>query len=94
MAQEEVGKVSHFFTKIGVAAVITTKKVSVGDSLYFKGATTDFTSTLETMQIKHESVESAGAGSGVGISVAERVRAGDIVYRLNFQRKSARLQES
>jgi hypothetical protein len=46
------------------------------------------------MQIKHESVESAGAGSGVGISVAERVRAGDIVYRLNFQRKSARLQES
>ena len=94
MAQEEVGKVSHFFTKIGVATVITTKKVSVGDSLYFKGATTDFTSTLETMQIKHESVESAEAGSGVGISVAERVRAGDIVYRLNFQRKSARLQES
>jgi hypothetical protein len=46
------------------------------------------------MQIKHESVESAGAGSDVGISVAERVRAGDIVYRLNHQRKSARLQES
>ena len=57
MAQEEV----HFSTKIGVAAVITTKKVSVGDSLHFKGATTDFTSTLESMQIKHESVESAGA---------------------------------
>ena len=38
---------------------------------------------VESMQIEHEVVESAAAGSDVGISVPERVRRSDTVYRVS-----------
>ena len=82
MEEEKIGFVSSYFSKISVAAVeITDGSVSVGDALHFLGHTTDFESTLHSMQIEHKSVTEAKKGDSVGVKVPERVRKGDKVYK-------------
>jgi translation elongation factor EF-1alpha len=79
--EQEVGKVVGYFGKIGVAAVEATSEFAVGDTLHFKGHTTDFTSKVESMQIEGEQVEKVSPGDQVGIKVPEKTRDGDKVYR-------------
>lgn len=78
----EAGNVTHFFAKIGVAIVELSDTLSVGDRILIKGMTTSVEQTVDSMQIEHESVKKAEAGKSIGLKVGDRVREGDIVYRL------------
>lgn len=81
--KEEVGMVFKFFAKPCVAAInITAGELKVGDTIQIKGETTDFTQQVDSMEIDNAKVESASAGQGVGIKVADRVRPHDKVYVL------------
>ena len=78
----QVGKVTHYFTKIGVAVVeITDGSIKVGDEIHIKGHTTDFKQKVSSMQIEHENVQMAEPGQSIGIRVNEPVRANDLVYK-------------
>ncbi len=79
---EKVGEVSHYFTKINVAVVEMTAPLRIGDRIAIKGMTTNFEQTVESMQIEHEDVEEVKEGDSIGLKVEERVREGDIVYKL------------
>ncbi len=82
MEEKEIGYVSNYFKKISVAAVeITNGTLSVGDTVHFLGNTTDFESTVDSMQIEQKSVAEAKKGDSVGIKVSEKVRKQDKVYR-------------
>jgi putative protease len=81
MEEKKVGFVSNYYSKISVAAIeITEGTVSVGDTLHFFGHTTNFESTVHSMQIEHKSVTDAKKGDSVGVKVSEKVREGDKVY--------------
>ena len=80
--ERPIGRVTHFFGKISVAAIDLTDALSVGDTIHIKGHTTDLTLTVDSIQIEHQSVQSAKAGDCVGIKVAEHVREGDTAYRV------------
>ena len=83
MKEIEVGRVADFFKQISVVAIeITAEGISVGDTLHFKGHTTDFIQKIDSMQIEHESVEKADVGSSIGIKVREKVRTHDHVYKI------------
>lgn len=83
MIEKEIGKVTHYFSNISVAAIeIKEDGLSVGDTIHIKGATSDFEQKIESMQIKKESIEKAEKGQTVGIKVAELVKEGDIVYKV------------
>ncbi len=84
MAEEKklVGKVTHYFTNIGVAVVELEDALKVGDEISIEGATTNFTQKVESMQIEHENVEEAKKGDSVGMKVVDRVREGDQVFRV------------
>ena len=82
MPEEEIGKISDYFAKIGVAAIELTGSLSVGDTIHIKGHTTDFEQKVESMQIEHQSVEKANPGDSIGIKVTERVRDHDLVYKV------------
>ena len=83
MERIRIGIVSNYFAKISVAAVeITDGEVSVGDVLHFYGHTTDFESTVISMQMEHKSITDAKKGDSVGIKVPERVRERDNVYKI------------
>jgi translation elongation factor EF-1alpha len=79
---EKVGEVTHYFTKIGVAVVDVTAPIKVGDRIAVKGMTTNFEQTVDSMQIEGKNIEEAKRGDDIGMKVADRVRKGDIVYRL------------
>ena len=77
-----VGKVVHFFNRISVAVVELYDTLSLGDRILIKGKRTNFEQTVESMEIEHQKVERAEAGQKVGLKVVDRVREGDLVYRL------------
>jgi putative protease len=80
---EEIGVVEHYFTKIGVAAIrITNGKLSIGDTITVKGSTTDFEQRIDSMEVERQRIEEARVGDAIGIKVAERVREGDRVYKV------------
>ena len=83
MEEEQVGMVTNFFGKINVAAIkVTAGVVKVGDTLHFKGQTTDFQDTVASMQVEKQSVEEAKPGDEIGVKVKERVREHDLVFKV------------
>jgi len=82
MAEERVGKITHYYTHLGVAAVDLSAPLKVGDTIHVKGHSSDFTQKVESIQIEHGGVEEAGAGVSVGIKLKEHGREHDEVYKV------------
>lgn len=77
-----IGKVSHYFAKIGVAVVDLTKELKVGDRISIEGRGKVLEQLVESMEIEHDKVTVAGAGSSIGLKVVEPVKEGDAVFKL------------
>ena len=82
MAEKEVGKVNDFFARPVVAGIEMSGTLKVGDTIHIKGHTTDVEMVVTSMQIDNVNVDEAKKGKSVGIKVPERVRPGDIVYKV------------
>jgi len=80
MPEKLIGNVVHYYGGIGVTGVVLTGKLKVGDTVHVKGHTTDFTATVESMQVDHETVKKAKKGDDVGIKLSGRAREHDEVY--------------
>ena len=78
----KIGNVINYLTRKEVAVVELVDKMKVGDNVHIKGATTDFTQKVESIQIYNVQVKAAGAGDSVGLLVDYRVRKGDEVFIL------------
>ncbi|MBN2330444.1 MAG: translation elongation factor-like protein [Candidatus Aenigmarchaeota archaeon] len=78
--KKPIGAITHYFTKIGVAVIELSGKLSVGDSISIEGATTDVSQKIGSMQIDHKPVKTAGKGQSIGMKVVDRVREGDDVF--------------
>ena len=78
-----LGKVTHFFNKIGVAVLeLTEDSLKVGETLHFKGGERDFEQKVDSMQIEHENVPEAKKGESIGLKVEQAVREGDQVFKV------------
>ncbi len=82
MSDEMIGNVSDFFARPVVAAIELTAALKLGDKIHIKGHTTDLVLNVDSMQIDNVPVEEAKAGDSVGVKVPERVRNGDMVYKI------------
>ena len=84
MEEKLIGKITHYFTNIGVAVVeIADGKLNVGDKIHIKGVTSDFEQNIDSMQVEHENVETAKKGDAIGVKVDQQVREGDEVYLIS-----------
>jgi translation elongation factor EF-1alpha len=79
---EQIGSIGNYYSKISVAVIDLTGKIAVGDTIRVKGATTDFSQKVDSMQIEHANVQNAGPGQSIGLKVVDRVRKGDLVYKI------------
>ena len=77
----EIGRITHYYSKIGVAVVALKERLRVGDTIMIKGATTDLEQKVDSMQIEHNNVEIAESGQSVGLKVQGKVREQDLVYK-------------
>lgn len=77
-----IGKVEHFFDKIGVAAIRLNGNLKVGDVIEVGSEEEAVRQKVTSMQINREEIESASTGDDVGIKMNHKVAAGSEVYRI------------
>lgn len=82
MPEQEIGVITHYFGNASVAAIKLTKPLKVGETIHIKGHTTDFQTTISSMQVEHETVQEAKKGSSIGIKVSDKCREHDKVYKV------------
>lgn len=75
-----VGKISHYYSQIGVGIVKMENSLKVGDKIKIKGHSTEFDQTVDSIQIDHKEVETAAKGDIIGMKVNDKVREGDEIY--------------
>ena len=80
-----VGKISHYFSKAGVAVVEVTDTIQSGDEISIEGVVTNFRQKVDSMEIEHEKIEKAKSGESIGMKVIDKVRENDNVYRIVSQ---------
>ena len=77
-----IGKIEHYYSKIGVAIVQLEDDLVVGDEISIEGPSTNFTQTVESMEVEHQNVKKAGAGDAIGLKVVDKVKEKDQVYKV------------
>ncbi|MBS3099855.1 translation elongation factor-like protein [Candidatus Pacearchaeota archaeon] len=78
--EKEIGRVTHYFDKVGVAVIELKAKLNVGNDIHIKGATTDFVQEVDSMQVEHKKIAEAKKGEAIGLKTLEKVRPNDTVY--------------
>jgi putative protease len=77
-----IGKITHYFTKVGVGVIELVDTIKVGDNISIEGATTNVQQEITSMQIHGKDVQEAKKGDDIGMKVNDRVREGDQVFKL------------
>lgn len=83
MEGNRIGEVTHFYNRISVAVLALTDTIRLGETVRFLGHTTDFRQQVISLQIEHQSVDEARPGQDVAMEVEQRVRRGDMVFKLS-----------
>jgi len=84
MEEQKIGQVTDFYARPVAAAIELTAELKVGDRIRIKGHSTDLEFVVESMQIHNAPVTTAKPGDSVGIKVPDRVRRGDVVYKVSL----------
>lgn len=82
MPEKEIGKVTHYYSKLSVGIIKLEDALKVGDNIHVKGSTTDFNQAVDSIQLEHKDIIEAKAGDDIGIRVTDHVREHDIVYKV------------
>lgn len=78
-----IGTVTHFFPKIGVAVILLSSSLSVGDTIQFESDQGPYEQILDSMQIDRKPVFKAGAQEEIGIKLKKSPIIGCTVYRIS-----------
>lgn len=84
MAKEKpIGKVNHFFDKISVAVIKLNGSLKVGDMIKIVNKDeTEFTQTVDSMQVNHKDIQKAKKGDDVGMKTTQAVKSGAEIYKI------------
>lgn len=75
----KVGRITHYYDKLGVGIVKLTKPLKVGQAVKISGKTTNFEQLISQMQFNHKDIKSGKKGQEVGVKLNSKVRPGDEV---------------
>jgi putative protease len=76
-----VGRVTHYYGHLSVAAVSLSAPLAVGDRIHIHGHSTDLIQAVASMEVDHRKVERAGQGDDVALLVDDHVREHDLIFR-------------
>ena len=83
MADKKVGKVSHYYDKIGVAVVDLTADLKKGDTIKIVKGAEEFEQEVQSMQVEHKEVSIAKKGDSVGLKVDKETKRKAEVYKIS-----------
>jgi len=81
MADKLLGKITHYYDKIGVAIIELQGTLKVGETVKLKKGDEETEQTVNSIQIEKAAVDSANKGAIVGIKVDQPVKEGTEVYQ-------------
>lgn len=79
MTEKEIGKVTHWYDKIGVAVVKLSGPLKVGDQIKIRRGDVESDDTVGSMQIDHEDVKSGKKGDEVAIKLNHKAKEGSVI---------------
>ncbi len=82
MQEKEIGKITHYYGHLSVGIIELSDGLKLGETIHIKGHSSDFTQTIDSMQIEHASVSEAKSGDSIGIKIAQKVHPHDKVYKV------------
>lgn len=83
MANMKIGKVTHFYDKIGVAVLELTGSLAKGEKVKFvRGGEDLFEQTVKSLQVEHEKIEKAKKGDTIGLKTEKEVKEGAEVFKV------------
>ena len=83
MMDYKVGKITHYFDKIGVAVLELSDTLLVGEKIKIDNHGEEFIMTVDSMQVEHEQIKEAKKGQSVGMKTTQPVKPGAEVYRVS-----------
>jgi len=82
MAKTLIGKITHFFPKVGVAVVNLSGTMKVGDKISIEKDDEVMEQVVKSMQVEHKNIQIAKPGDDVGMKTDAPVKEGSLVYKL------------
>jgi hypothetical protein len=80
---KRIGVVTHYFGEPSVAVIkLETGTLRAGETIHFRGHTTDFEQTVGSMQVDHAPVTEVSPKDDFGMKVTGHVREHDVVYKV------------
>ncbi len=80
--QKEVGKITHYYSRIGVGVVEVASAFSKGDNLLIGKNEPYLKQKAASMQLNHQAIEKTRKGQEIGLKVDGKVRMGDRVFKI------------
>lgn len=83
MAQEKpIGKITHFFSNIGVAIIELEDSLRVGDRIKIVFGDSGFEQEVDSMEVDRQKIQEAKKGDTIGLKVLEKSKEGAMVYKV------------
>jgi len=77
--EKEIGKVTHWYDKIGVAVIKLSAGLKVGDTIKVRHGEEEFSATVDSMQIDHESVDKGKKGDEIALKLPQKAKDGSLI---------------
>ncbi|QQG42767.1 MAG: hypothetical protein HYW15_00920 [Candidatus Giovannonibacteria bacterium] len=81
--EKEIGKITHWYDKIGVAVVDLQGALKIGDLIKVKKGSEEFEDSVVSMQIDHKGVSSAKKGDEVAIKLSQKAKEGAVICKVD-----------
>ncbi|MDD5042028.1 MAG: hypothetical protein PHX87_06515 [Candidatus Peribacteraceae bacterium] len=79
IAENVIGKVTHYYDHIGVAVVAVNETIRLGDTIRLKHGKREFEQKISSLQVNHTPITSATKGQEVGMKVDEVADEGTLI---------------
>ena len=80
---ERIGVVTHYYSHLSVATLrLESGTLRVGDVIHIRGHTTDFSQSVESLEVNHAPATEVGPNDDFGLKVVQHAREHDVVYKV------------
>lgn len=80
--EKELGKVVHYFDKAMVAVIRLNDNLKMGDTIKFVHGDSEFTQTIDSLEVDRKPIQSGKAGEEVAVKVNEKTHEHAKVYKI------------
>ncbi|HCB35601.1 MAG: hypothetical protein A2W52_02795 [Candidatus Taylorbacteria bacterium RIFCSPHIGHO2_02_49_25] len=80
--EKSVGKVVHWYDKVGVAVVKLAAALKIGDRVKVKRGEEEFEDSVTSMQLDHQPIETGKKGQEVAVKLSQQAKEGADVFKM------------